>query len=544
MAISFRLRESYDWAVIGESPGALLSAAMAAKMGFSTIVVPLANRASLFRSSTGQVVDPESGLLTGAQVKLDPKSSLPEAPSGKNFQGLLGRCLESLELTPAELSRLEWLPFSFRVETPEGRFAFGGAERLLEREIAREFGDDRFLNRFAEQALDAQKNGKRFWESFPDYLSWKETEFSRKKGPRILNRALSGSDLKISDDLFPSQSESKLKLLPSNEEFPTELQTMREVLRATLQGANQGARLEDALPFLAHGLYSSATMFRSKGGLESFRQLMIDIAKRWGAHFLGQNECKRIFIESGKFVGFQASQVSSMISARAGAIDLPLHKIEASLEVSGKTKIPEKKIVEPSGWIYTLSMTILKSHLPTGLGSKWVWSEESAPTISFESVDPIEYGLTESDHRILFIRVLVPWESAALNPASLRRLSAGLYEKTMSWIPDLDRGLVRIYPDFRTGTEEISKLYSFSELADIPEALIHYHGAGLGSQTGIDGLALVSKESFPQLGQLGEWIAAVEAITALSQRNGYMGYLGKAAPKEETPLDLENTHSR
>ncbi|MBL7715846.1 MAG: hypothetical protein JNL01_10310 [Bdellovibrionales bacterium] len=544
MAISFRLRESYDWAVIGESPGALLSAAMAAKMGFSTIIVPLANRASLFRSQSGQVVDPELAIISGAQIRLNPETSIPEAANGKNFQGLLGKCLQSLELTPAELARLEWLPFSFRLETPESRFFFGGTDRLLSAEVSREFGDDPFLKAFCEKVASSKRDGQSFWEGYLDHLSWKDNEFARKKGPKILGRALSGADAKIADELFPNQSEAKLKLLPSDQKFPTELKAMKEVLTAVVAATHAGAGLEDATPWMAHSLYSASVMFRAKGGLESLRQVLIDVAKRWGAHHLGQNECRRVFIESGKFVGFQASQISSMISARAGAVDIPLHKIESSLEISGKTKMPEKKQVEAAGWMFTLSMTVLKSHLPTGLGAKWIWSEDGAPVIHFEAVDPIEYGLTEADHRILFVRTVIPWENGCLDPQYLKRISALLYEKTMHWIPDLDRGLVRIYPDFRSGIEDLSKLYAFSELADIPDALIQRKGSGLGSQTGIEGLALISRESFPQLGQMGEWVAAAEAITGLSQKNGYMGYLGKPAPKEETPLDLENTHSR
>ena len=59
-----KLREQSDWLVLGDHPGALLSASLAARLGLSVLVLPFGPAARLFVSASGQHFDPEPNYLT------------------------------------------------------------------------------------------------------------------------------------------------------------------------------------------------------------------------------------------------------------------------------------------------------------------------------------------------------------------------------------------------------------------------------------------------------------------------------------------------
>ena len=86
-----RLSESYDWIVLGDSPAALLSAALVARMGLSVLVVTGGDEKKWILSSTGQVVDPEPNFIPGVG---HPAHRL----------GLAGSCFSSLGLPESDWS--------------------------------------------------------------------------------------------------------------------------------------------------------------------------------------------------------------------------------------------------------------------------------------------------------------------------------------------------------------------------------------------------------------------------------------------------------
>lgn len=60
-----RLQENYDWIVIGDTPAALLSAALVARMGLSVLVVAEDGGKKWEVSDSGQLMDLEPNFLLG-----------------------------------------------------------------------------------------------------------------------------------------------------------------------------------------------------------------------------------------------------------------------------------------------------------------------------------------------------------------------------------------------------------------------------------------------------------------------------------------------
>ena len=63
-----RLLDRYDWIVLGDDPGALLSACLAARLGLSALVLDCGERAMSVVSGSGQLLDPETSTLLGLGV--------------------------------------------------------------------------------------------------------------------------------------------------------------------------------------------------------------------------------------------------------------------------------------------------------------------------------------------------------------------------------------------------------------------------------------------------------------------------------------------
>ena len=60
-----RLRDHYDWIVLGDHPAALLSAGLAARQGNSVLVLPLGEERMIRSTDAGMMVDLESNYVLG-----------------------------------------------------------------------------------------------------------------------------------------------------------------------------------------------------------------------------------------------------------------------------------------------------------------------------------------------------------------------------------------------------------------------------------------------------------------------------------------------
>src|SRR5690349_10801759 len=124
-----RLRDHYDWIVLGDSPGALLSACLTAKLGFSVLVLPLVPGGQRIVYKTRDCVDPESNYLLG----------LGRTP---RVNGILSETFSRLGVGEAELAELSTPDIWPQIITPNFRVTLYGDDRRFGTELARELGQD------------------------------------------------------------------------------------------------------------------------------------------------------------------------------------------------------------------------------------------------------------------------------------------------------------------------------------------------------------------------------------------------------------------
>src|SRR4051812_26983480 len=103
-----KLRDNYDWIVLGDHPGALLSASLAAKLGLSVLVLPLSPGLGLTISRSGQYLDPESNYLMAVA-------------KGDKHNGLLSECLARVGILPFEAEMILTKTAVPQVLTPHSR---------------------------------------------------------------------------------------------------------------------------------------------------------------------------------------------------------------------------------------------------------------------------------------------------------------------------------------------------------------------------------------------------------------------------------------
>jgi hypothetical protein len=253
--------------------------------------------------------------------------------------------------------------------------------------------------------------------------------------------------------------------------------------------------------------------------MTAYREFLLRVAKRHGAHFTDGADCRTLFIENGRFVGVQVASTGSMIGAGGGILGVPASRHSQRFSWSGgRFRSREVRSLAPAGWKVTLAMTIESSGVPEGLCSRAVWKEERGPALEMEIALPSDYALREPESRLLFLRTVLPYDEGTLDPEGLRLVFARMLRKASELIPFLDSHLVRVYPDFRGAgsADEVRQAYPYSVLAELPANLLHYQGEGMGSSTGVEGLHLVSGESYPKLGSLGPTVAGLESVAWLA----------------------------
>ena len=523
---SERLRDQYDWIVIGDHPGALLSGALAARLGLSVLILPtvaLSGGTSTLVSvsRSGQCRDPESNTLMGV---IPPRLS---SVGG----GLLGLCLEHLGLLPPEAERLsvdEALP---QVVTPSTRFSLHADTESLGAEYDREFG-----TKASGGWLTAREHAapiiREFWLNYPELLT-----FDPAKKTKGLRNARSLEALVA--------SLSKLKSAPRDEAGWYSPTLKSSDLARTLSRSGT-----DDLPEIAAGLYcgvtgisdpdpraldflhaiaSNAATGRFRGGLTAYRELLFRMAKRLGANIPEAAECRRVFVEGGRLVGVQASHHGNMIAATGAAVGCSIEHLHKITTVGRRSLLKRlKPALTPTGWSFTLALTVHEEAIPPGVSSRTIWKERAAPALEIEIVNPSDYGQAERGSRFLFIRTLLPFTAESLQPSYQRLAAARMFRQVTELLPFLEFHVKRAYPDFRpdgaeSAESEFTEAYPFRSLAEIPENLRGYAGEGVGSRSGIEGLFIVSGESFPRYGSLGGTVAALEGAAWLAHRCGLAG---------------------
>lgn len=520
MSIS-KLMDQYDWVVLGDHPAALLSAGMAAKLGLSVLMVPA------FSGIKKQIIgnyfcfDPEKNFLLGLR-------------SGDQRPGLLGEILNKIGISESEKAM-----FFFREGTPQvisrdhRVSSFENAD-TFRFELTREFGAESIKQLGLMEALTVgQAEILKFWFHFPkqfvlqredqkksnSFLSYSDllSQLSRKKVPH--------SDIWFSKN----KAVSKIKKVLDSESIQNWISGLWYALMQTEKTDPIASEFIQALAFLQ-------TAGSVRGGMGAYRAILIQIAKRNGAHVLESQECKRIFVNGHQITGIQLSHHGSVIGARGMALGCILDEAIERMTWNGKKSeySCSGKRTAPCGWKFTIALRVHAEAISPGLMNQAVWQETGAPSLEIEVANPKDYNIGGDDSRLIFLRTQLPYEEKYLQTSTLRLIATRMLRQLMEILPFLEYHVIQIYPDFRrvhqlsTSEEdmtELEKLYYFKKLSEIPSNLLCYADTGLPSKTHIEGVFLVNQQTRPELGSLGGVLSAVESVAWIAHKSGLSGPL-------------------
>ena len=523
-----RLRDHYDWVVLGNHPGALLSASLVAQLGLSVLVLPMeSSMGRNLHSASGLYLDPESNYLVGL------------GKSGK-LDGLVLNCLNHIGIQQNELDQIQTQECLPQALTSNTRFVLAQQEDLAF-EIQREFGKAA-VRQFNLQSVLKQTESETltFWNQLPKRLTLSPDKKRIARSPHSLEslrkkilRSLKSSDPTVSPWLT---SHKKISDLGRN----LGISDLTETAEGLWYWITSSPSSNPSLFSLLHSLNLSRTGATFRGGLTAYREFLLEIANRLEVHIPAKTECRRIFIEKGRFVGVQITNRSSMIPVKGAILGCSLAKAYAKANYTGRNWFRRGKApLTPQGWKFTLALTVHKEAILPGMLPRFIWKEKESPVLEVEVVNSSDYGGSKTENRIIYLRTIMPYSAESLTTEYQRLMGSRMLRQVMEILPFLELHLVHIYPDFRLSAEnskisgadvrmdsssrDLTLHYGFASLEDIPDNLLIYSGKGFGSKTGIDGLFIAAESSYPGLGSLGGTVAALESVAWIAHKSGLSG---------------------
>jgi hypothetical protein len=429
----------------------------------------------------------------------------------------------------AELQKVETESAAAQVVTPSFRLPFGVEEAEFKRSAGRELGEVRLKDLgLIEALLAAEPTTWSFWNDLPKRLTLevpsreksKVRSLSRpvEKDHRAVLRKASGGLERPAQKWFRSQSLVETTVTP---EGLAPLRELIEGLEYSVLGSTDPDR--SALEVI-HRLALGRTGAGFTGGMTAYRELLMRLAGRLGVQIPERTECRRVFFQSGRFVGVQASHQGNMISTQGGVIGCSLSHLREKLHSTGTHLLHRlKPSPRPLGWRFTIALTVDLAGLNPGLGRRLFWREEGAPPFEIEVSRSKDFGLGKDEDRQVFLRCVLPFDQKSLDLSFQRQVAGRMVRQFLDLNPFADDRIERVFPDFRPGVEGLSEVYGFASPEMIPENLRVFEGAGVGSRSGIEGLFLATGEAYPGLGTLGPTVAALESVAWLAHRNGLAG---------------------
>ncbi len=508
-----RLQENYDWIVLGDSPAALLTAALVARMGLSVLIVAEDAGKKWTVTESGQLIDLEPNFLMGLARM-------------ERLGGVVAECLSRLRQAPSEWNRLERPEVLFQAVTPHVRAGFSVQHEAFEREIRREAGAKPQVWLALSEALSITElltHG--FWRFLPERLTLRDPKTqafpmeipeSEEALRKRLESLLEKSKPEILEWLDQRREVSQL--------FHSEHQ--REWLQAWL-AAILGHEIESCTPYHALQLFNMArTAVRVTGGVSAFRQSILRLAVRMGAQCISpEADSGRIFSEDGKILGVQLGTRGSVVRGKGIAAGR-----DSGVVRSWMDEQPVDLFDPFVGLRVTLALSIHDGGLPQAMQFRTIWKESGAPAIEMERARPEEYGLPGGDYEVLFVRSVMPPESAAWKPEKWRTVLSRMHRQVSEVIPFLRKNEFRRFPDF--------------EASDFVDQWVRFYGLGepicrrelmrvplrrekrKNPTPGIEGLFVFDGSHQPEWGSLGDFSYALEASAWIAHRSGLAGPLG------------------
>ncbi len=510
-----KIRNHYDWVVLGDNPGTILSACLASRLGFSVLILPLSPGKKLSYSSLDQCLDPEPNSLIGlGQVE--------------GQAGLVATCLNEMDLVEPEKERIILDNILPQIVTPKFRISLNQEENIFFHELKRELGETT-LNKMGLVGALKKSDGLtlNYWNHLPDRLSldakpetFKDELVTYSQLRQLLSRA---SNKAQKNEKFWFNPGNHLSTLVTRFKDPE----LKPLFRGLWYGITEEISKNPSLIEILHFLSLAKTSASFKGGMSSYRALLFALARRLGAHVPLKHRCRRIFIEDGKFTGVQLEGFGKMITTSGGVIGCALNHVKDQIHITGAKGQPKlKSSPKPIGWRFTISILINNKGIPPGIASRLIWQEPKAPVLEIEIADTKYYGVEEEDRSYLFLRTILPFKKKSFTPAEQRMVAARMFRKLTELFPFIEEHVKWIYPDFRSNDDEFQEVFGFSELEEIPENIrIIPAGAGIGFRSGVENLFLATSESYPEFGSLGSNIAALESVAWLAHRRGVSGPL-------------------
>ncbi len=506
-----RLNDHYDWIVLGTHPAGLLSAALVARLGLSVLVVPMTEATHRFVSPQGNLLELESNYLIGLGQS-----------SGAN--GLIRECLKNLEISPLEEELIHSERGLVQVLTQNIRFILKSNESLMF-ELQKEFGKSSVSSMGLVSALKyTESEYLTFWRNLPKRLTVSQTGKSKSSEPKTISelRRKLIKNLKNQEIVNTSWLSTRLSI----SEFAQKLgiADFGEICAGLWHAITLGININPALFDILHVFSLSRTGGSFKGGIRAYREFLLKLGKKFGVHVPPDIECRRIFIEKGRFAGVQITGRGTMISGRAAILGCSMERALEKAVYTGINWLHKcKKAPHPSGWKFTLAITVHKNSIPKEMMSRIVWQQKNAPPLEIEVIHPKDMGLQEDDSRFLYIRTIMPYTLESLKCDYQRLIAARMLRQVIEILPFIEAHIIEIYPNFNLEGTEMLKVYDFGSLAGIPDDLKVYTGNGLGNTSGIQGLSIASDESYPFLGNFGGTVAAIESVARVARQLGHAG---------------------
>lgn len=508
------LQDHYDWVVLGDHPGALLSASLIARQGYSVILIPMVASQLTSVSKKGQSVDPEPNFILGLG-KVD------------RSNGLLSECLTHLGVltSTSKLIRRgeEALP---QVLTSQVRLGLSEKDERFQSELSRELGKeaDQKLGLIEAMAL-VEPLSLSFWRHYPLKLS---KELSGEKKNRFAGLETPKGTLEylrefLSHQTYGAKGSSRNWLSAKGQLShlvqKTEMSELSELGKGLWTGMTSSMASEDPkLLDLVHLITMARTAASFKGGMTAYRKFLVSLARHHGAVVPPDTQCRRIFVEGGQLKGFQIAGRGRMISVEGGILGSSIEQAAELMVYSGRRSRKRlRKPPVPQAWRFTVSLVLHRDAIPPACRSRFLWSEEGAPPLEVEIAAEGDYFLENREHRLVFLRTWLPYSQESLGVRYQQTLANRMYTQLTELLPFADQHLVQAYPDFRKRPEEaqkeFSEVYGFVSVEMIPENLRSISGRGVGALSGVDGLYVATGESYPDLGTFGGTVASIEAST-------------------------------
>jgi len=525
-----QLRDQYDWVVIGEEPGALLSACLVARLGLSVLILPTGKELRVRTSRARQIIDFEPNWITGlGHNGLSP--------------GLLRWCLTEIGLHPVDLAMARNEPIDMQLLTPQMRLRMGRAyaeiQDDLEKELGRDFARALQVPHYVE-SLDRTLGA--LWSRFPDRFNLKLSEVEgakpsdssltaavkSKRNQRNQATLSTGALLEKEVTNFCESKDASLWLRFLSQKKPEflkmnlgeqDFEDLSSILHWIVQGKEANWRSSQEI-LKSISLQRSSSGFQ--GGRSALKQTLLRVAQKSGAHTPQGRLCKRIFSDRGKLAGVQMSQSGNVIGAAGLILGVTLDEASGLLSEENRASSALRPSPSCRGWLYSLSIQVPNWAIPPGVTSLMVSGSRNSPPLMIEVSSPHEYGADPTDQRLIFVRSELPYDPETLTADYQRIVAARMIHELNQIFPGIMERSIRVYPDYRSSdSTELLECYPFTTLREIPDALRIFERSAVGGlQSGVEGVFLGTRESLPGLGDFAGVLSAIEASAWIAHKNG------------------------